>query len=87
MVAELTKTNEALRAQKQAKLGLKVGEKGTIVLTGVRRFPVSLYWTEWETVLGFLGTPSDNPIAAFYHEHKAEIDELAEASREARRNS
>lgn len=53
------KTNEELlaiiaqmQAQGQRKITLKVSEKGAVSLYGLGRFPVTLYGTQWERLLG-----------------------------------
>ena len=53
-LARLTAENEELRAKqpKAPGLTLKVGDKGTVALYGIGRFPVSLYRSQWERVLG-----------------------------------
>lgn len=54
-IARLKAENDALKA-KQAKgggLGLKIGDKGGVVLTGMGRFPVTLYQEQWMRLLDF----------------------------------
>lgn len=38
-------------AASKPKIGFKVSTKGAVSLTGLRRFPITLYASEWETVL------------------------------------
>jgi hypothetical protein len=48
IIALLKAENDALKAKKsERKLGLKVSEKGAVSLTGMRRFPTTLYKLEW----------------------------------------
>ena len=56
-LAELQAQNAALIAKlaianKPRKLTLKVSEKGAVSLYGMGKFPVTLYWQQWERVLG-----------------------------------
>lgn len=44
--------NARLKASKQGKLTLKIGEKGGLSVYGMGRFPVSLYRGQWERLLG-----------------------------------
>jgi hypothetical protein len=41
-----------MQAQGQRKLSLKVSEKGAVSLYGLGRFPVTLYGSQWERLLG-----------------------------------
>lgn len=51
-LARLKAENEALKEKKQTKISFKVGEKGALSLYGLGRFPVTLYKTQWERLLG-----------------------------------
>lgn len=47
----LQRENANLRTAKQAKmpaLGMKVSDKGAVSVTGIGRFPVTLYAGQWE---------------------------------------
>lgn len=46
----LTAQNAALKAAAQAKVSLRVSEKGAVSMYGVGRFPVTLYASQWQTV-------------------------------------
>lgn len=51
-IAALKAENARLKANKTAKgTGLKVTEKGGVSFYGVGRFPVTLYSSQWETLL------------------------------------
>lgn len=54
--AELAKykaENEALKAAKATGIkGMKVSEKGALSIYGLGRFPVTLYRSQWEALLG-----------------------------------
>lgn len=55
-LARLRAENEALKqaaAKKQATTGaIKVSEKGAVSVYGLGRFPVTLYASQWEALLG-----------------------------------
>ena len=51
-VARLRAENEALKSRPARDLRLKVSEKGGVSLYGIRRFPVTFYADEWDTILG-----------------------------------
>ena len=51
-VARLRAENEALKSRPERDLRLKVSEKGAVSLYGIRRFPVTFYADEWDTILG-----------------------------------
>ena len=51
-VARLRAENEALKSRPARELRLKVSEKGGVSLYGIRRFPVTFYADEWDTILG-----------------------------------
>ena len=44
--------NEALKASAKKGIRLQVSQKGAVSLYGIRRFPITFYADEWETVLG-----------------------------------
>lgn len=50
--AELIAMIEAMKAASQRKLTLKVSDKGAVSLYGLGRFPVTLYRTQWERLIG-----------------------------------
>jgi len=55
MQAELERLraeNASLKAKKSRELRLQVSQKGAVSLYGVRRFPITFYADEWDTVLG-----------------------------------
>ena len=67
-IAELE--GQLAEQQKAAKKGryLKVSAKGGVSLYGIRRFPITFYLEEWNTILGM----SDD-IRAFLREHEGEL--------------
>lgn len=51
-IEALRAENAKLKAARQGKLSLKVSEKGGVSLYGMGRFPVTLYRSQWERLLG-----------------------------------
>lgn len=67
-LARVKAENEALKAKEKRGIRLQVSQKGAVSLYGIRRFPLTFYADEWETVLE-LG----DQIRAFIAEHEAEL--------------
>lgn len=51
-IEALRASNQALKASGTRTRTLKVSEKGAVSLYGMRRFPVTFYKEEWDTILG-----------------------------------
>ena len=53
-LARLRAENEAMKAKQTAKqtISFKVSEKGGVSVYGLGRFPVTLYGSQWERLLG-----------------------------------
>ncbi len=79
-LARLRQENEALKADKARKLTIKMSDKGCVSLYGAGRFPVSLYPSQWETVLGLA-----DPIRAYLKANEAELTKRGEATRAAKK--
>ena len=60
--------NEALKAKEKKGLRLQVSQKGGVSLYGIRRFPITFYADEWDTVLGM-----SDKVRAFIAEHEGEL--------------
>lgn len=60
--------NEALRSEKAKSVQLRVSQKGAVSLYGIRRFPVTFYADEWDTILGMA-----DEIRRFIEEHQGEL--------------
>lgn len=60
--------NEALKSEKTRSVHLKVSQKGAVSLYGIRRFPVTFYADEWDTILGMSGD-----IQSFIEAHRSEL--------------
>jgi hypothetical protein len=71
MQAELERLraeNEALKQKEKKAIRLQVSQKGAVSLYGIRRFPVTFYVDEWETILGMA-----DEIRTFSEEHVGEL--------------
>ena len=68
--AQLELDKKALAQKAAAKLTIKLGNKGTISLYGLQRFPVSLYAEQWEKV--FEAVPA---IKEFISKNREAIEE------------
>lgn len=53
-IAKLQAENDRLKQASQAKLKLKIGEKGALSVYGMGRFPVTLYRSQWERLIGII---------------------------------
>ncbi len=51
-IARLTAENQRLATNKGNSTGIKISGKGGISVYGLGRFPVTLYASQWETLLG-----------------------------------
>lgn len=60
--------NQKLKADKQKTIRLQVSQKGAVSLYGIRRFPITFYGDEWDTILGM-----NDDIRAFIAEHEGEL--------------
>ena len=68
-IERLRAENESLRAKKRQETRLQVSQKGAVSLYGIRRFPVTFYADEWETILGMA-----DQVRAFISEHENELN-------------
>lgn len=69
--AELEKLraeNEALKAKGNRERKLKVSEKGGVSVYGIRRFPITFYADEWDTLLGM-----SDEIKRFIQENESSL--------------
>ena len=61
--------DELMKRMRPAKsISLKVSEKGCVSVNGLRRFPVSMYMDEWETILG-----AKDEILQFIKDNKSSL--------------
>ena len=66
-------TAVAVKEATKKRCTLKVSVKGAVQLDGLRRFPVTLYRDEWQTVLGMA-----DEIKAFIAANKSKLTEKGE---------
>lgn len=66
MIAQLQAKNDALAARANAKISLKVTEKGGVSMYGLGRYPVTLYASQWERLIA-----SGEAVKAFIRENSA----------------
>ena len=71
-LARLRAENETLKETNASALRLQVSAKGAASLYGIRRFPITFYKEEWNTILGMA-----DDIKAFLAEHDAELTSKA----------
>jgi hypothetical protein len=64
-LAELEKEKEGKRS---GTLEFRVGEKGGVSVYGLGRFPVTLYYEQWNRLLG-----AANEIKSFMEENKSKL--------------
>ena len=67
-VERLRAENEELKAKEKKTLRLQVSQKGGVSLYGIRRFPITFYADEWDTVLGM-----SDQIREFIAENEADL--------------
>lgn len=67
-LARLRAENESLKENQSRSLRLQVSQKGAVSLYGIRRFPITFYKEEWNTILGMT-----NEIKQFMSEHDGEL--------------
>lgn len=65
---ELKAKLERLEKQANAPLTFKIGEKGGLSVYGLGRFPVTLYFEQWQKLLG-----ASPDILAFLEENKGKL--------------
>jgi hypothetical protein len=71
MQAELERLraeNEGLKARKKQEMRLQVSQKGAVSLYGIRRFPVTFYADEWDTILGMA-----DEVRTFISQNESEL--------------
>ena len=64
----LREENERLKAGAGKGLRLQVSQKGAVSLYGIRRFPITFYADEWETLLGMA-----DEIRDFIRDNRADL--------------
>ena len=77
-IAQLEAENSKLKSQPRGKIHLKVSEKGALSVYGMGRFPVTLYKSQWETLLA---EDQIATIKAFIVEHGAKMANKTDVSK------
>jgi hypothetical protein len=67
-VERLRAENEALKSKGTRERKLKVSEKGGVSVYGIRRFPITFYADEWDTLLGMA-----DEIKSFIRDNEASL--------------
>lgn len=73
-IKELEDANKTLTDAQNKALGLKVGNKANVVLSGLQQFPVTLNYDQWERLFAFVPE-----IQKFIDSHKSQLLTRAEA--------
>ena len=66
--AQLEQAQKQLGAKKSGALDFRVGEKGGVSVYGLGRFPVTLYYEQWNRLLG-----AADEIKKFMEENKSRL--------------
>lgn len=66
--AQLAELQKQTGAKRSGALDFRVGEKGGVSVYGLGRFPVTLYYEQWNRLLG-----AANDIKQFMEENKAKL--------------
>ncbi len=67
--AKLAQVEKGVETRKRSgDLTFKVGEKGGVSVSGLGRFPVTLYYEQWNRLLG-----ASNDIKQFMEENKSKL--------------
>ena len=69
-LADTQRENAKLRTAKAGKVGFKVGEKGGVSVTGLGRFPTTLYLSQWERLIAVV---KDGSLERFIETHRDEL--------------
>jgi hypothetical protein len=68
LMARIAELEKKLGAKQSGKLEFKVGEKGGVSVYGLGRFPVTLYYEQWNKLLDAAGD-----LRAFMEENKSRL--------------
>ena len=77
---QLRRENEMLKTKTTTVLGMKISEKGCVSVYGLGRFPVTLYSTQWESLLN-----RSQDIRKFIADNKTTLDSKAAVSKELKK--
>jgi hypothetical protein len=68
LMARIAELEKQAGAKKSGRLEFKVSEKGGVSVYGLGRFPVTLYYEQWQRLLA-----TANELSAFLEEHKSQL--------------
>ena len=68
LMSRIADLEKQVGAKKTGRLEFKVGEKGGVSVYGLGRFPVTLYYEQWQRLLG-----ASEDLRAFLEENKGKL--------------
>ena len=68
LMARIAELEKQAGSKRTGRLEFKVSEKGGVSVYGLGRFPVTLYYEQWERLLG-----ASEPLRAFLEENKSKL--------------
>jgi len=67
-MARIAELEKQMGSKKSGRLEFKVGEKGGVSVYGLGRFPVTLYYEQWQRLLG-----AADELRLFLEENKGKL--------------
>jgi hypothetical protein len=68
LLARIAELEKQVGTKKTGRLEFRVGEKGGVSVYGLGRFPVTLYYEQWQRLLG-----AADDLQAFLEENKSKL--------------
>jgi hypothetical protein len=68
LIARIAELEKQMGSKKSGRLEFKVGEKGGVSVYGLGRFPVTLYYEQWQRLLG-----AADELRLFLEENKGKL--------------
>ena len=68
LMARIAELEKQMGSKKSGRLEFKVGEKGGVSVYGLGRFPVTLYYEQWQRLLG-----AADELRLFLEENKGKL--------------
>ena len=68
LMARIAELEKQMGSKRSGRLEFKVGEKGGVSVYGLGRFPVTLYYEQWQRLLG-----AADELRLFLEENKAKL--------------
>jgi hypothetical protein len=68
LLARIAELEKQVGSKKTGRLEFRVGEKGGVSVYGLGRFPVTLYYEQWQRLLG-----AGDELRAFLEENKSKL--------------